>query len=91
MIFGLMLIIAGALLIAASIIKPLVIGAQEESQVTGCVIILFIPICFSGKGAASFLPLIVGIIAFVIALLLMILMIYKIHKVMSSHTIPYGT
>jgi len=90
-ILGLMLIIAGVLLITASMIKPIVIGAQEGAQVTGCVIILFIPICFSSKGLASFLPIIVGVAFFIIALLLIVMIMYKIYKSISSHTVPYST
>ncbi len=90
-VLGLMLIIAGILLIVASMIKPIIIGAQEETQVTGCVIILFVPICFSGKGVTSSLPIIMGIALFIIALLLIIIMMYKIYKLVSSPAMPYGT
>mgnify|MGYP000734066832 CR=1 FL=1 len=90
-ILGLMLVIAGILLIIASMMKPIVVGTQEEAQVTGCIIILFIPVCFSGKGTALSLPIIMGIAFFVIALLLIIIMLYKVYKLVSSPTMPYGT
>ncbi len=87
-LLGVMLIIAGLMLIISSMIKPIVVGGEGEANVTGCVIILFIPICFSGKGVMMYLPLIVGLVAIVIMVALFLFFMYKLLK-MTQHYGPY--
>ncbi|MCD6428217.1 MAG: hypothetical protein J7L12_01205 [Desulfurococcales archaeon] len=51
-VVGLMLIIAGVLLVVASFLVGTV-GEEVVGGAAGCIIIGPIPICFTGKGAAT--------------------------------------
>ena len=63
-VVGLMLIVAGVLLVIASFLVGAV-GEGGVSGVGGCVIIGPIPICFTGKGAAT-AAVLVGLIFMVV-------------------------
>ena len=63
-IVGLMLIIAGVLLVIASFLVGAV-GEEGVGGAAGCVIIGPIPICFTGKGAAT-AAVLVGVVLMVV-------------------------
>lgn len=77
-LFGLMLIIAGIMLIISSLLKPIVIGGGYSGEVTGCIILFFIPICFSSKSTLAWLPSVFGIVALVIVTVAIIVILLRL-------------
>ncbi len=83
---GLMLIIAGILLVVASFL----VGAGEEGVggAAGCIIIGPIPICFTGKGAATAVIL-VGVLLMAIVFGIAVYIILKAMKYYGAHSLTY--
>ena len=77
LLIGIMLIIAGIALVIASTLKPIIISTtpthlnKSQVEVGGCIVIFFIPICFTGKGlmmpwfAVGFTVLLIAILALI--------------------------
>ncbi len=87
LLLGLMLIISGVILVITALaIKPLILGTQSayvnESKVNvgGCIIVFFIPICFTGTSVMDSWLVIGFTIVTIAVLAFMIYLIYRVLK-----------
>ncbi len=88
-VLGIMLIIAGIALIIAGSVQPIIVSTGTENVSSkggfaGCVVIFFVPICFSSSvGGTSWVPVIL-VLFVVVFLALIIFFFYVMMKSMKA-------
>ncbi len=91
-VLGIMLVISGIVLIIAGIIQPIVISEEAKrseggkGEFAGCVVIFFIPICFTGSSTSTQWVSIISILFITVFIAAIIIFTYVILKSLRSLT-----